>query len=638
MEYMSELNNEAGFALLKPNRPVRAGEFGTWVLEYVCGKKKLVPGSVIKITLPRIWSKFQTDNPVGEGYTTVTAPEGVNFDLQIGYSKMAAAFQYLFIQIIDGCLSEGEVVQIIYGNKQFGSIGSQAQKVVENYFVKDESWWGMPTTYFHISIDYGGNNEFISLKDNHLWNPTIIPGKLWKIVFTGPSILSVGEFANFALYGIDHFGNKVDLEPTDSFNFTNELGSTYNLSHLKITYQDGIWKVENIVFSRPGLYRLKIIYKDEIIVESNPVQIQVNPQERIYWGDIHIHSNFCDGRKHPREIYQYCRDIARLDFASISSHDWGPLMDDEGWQQLQNITNQFNDLGKFVTLIGYEWTNWEDNGNRNVYYAGDSGPIMRYKAGSPKGLEEANVDERYRTAPQLWKALEGKEAIVIPHHSLAAMDNTINKEFEPVIEIYSCWGSSEYRGNPMWNNAINSIPSGKRSPDKSLSVQDLLKKGHKLGFIAGSDNHGGMPGGYHRSPYLNLSLKGGLTGVITENLSRRNIFKALKNRHCYATTGARILLNFTINGIMMGSALPHNKFESPNNVSFEVNGTDKIKLVELLKNNQTVCQWFPDRQDFKSNYVDKENLEKDTYYYLRVTQEDGEMAWSSPIWVEFQAQ
>lgn len=147
-----------------------------------------------------------------------------------------------------------------------------------------------------------------------------------------------------------------------------------------------------------------------------------------------------------------------------------------------------------------------------------------------------------------------------------------------------------------------------------------------------------MPGGYHRSPYLNLSLKGGLTGVITENLSRRNIFKALKNRHCYATTGARILLNFTVNGIMMGSALPYNKLESPNNVSFEVNGTDKIKLVELLKNNQTVCQWFPDRQDFKSNYVDRENSEKDTYYYLRVTQEDGEMAWSSPIWVEFQAQ
>lgn len=635
---MSELNNEVGFALLQPNRPIQAGEIGMWIVEYICGREKLIPGSTVRVTLPRIWSSFQLIDPTREGFTTVEIPSNIEYDLCVDYSQMAAAFQHLYIKIKKGGLSEGDVIKVIYGDTRFGSPGSRAQKIVENYFVKDEIWWGTPTTYFHIAIDPAGDGNFISLGDNHLWNPAIIPGKLWKLVLIGPSVLAVGESADFVLYGIDQFGNKVELEPMESICLEQGTVRYCNSPNLQIVFENGVWKINNFVFSKPGLYRLKIIYKDEIIVESNPVQIQVNPQKRIYWGDIHIHSNFCDGRKHPREIYQYCRDIARLDFASISSHDWGPLMDDEGWQQLQNITNQFNDLGKFVTLIGYEWTNWEDNGNRNVYYAGDSGPIMRYKAGSPKGLEEANVDERYRTAPQLWKALEGKEAIVIPHHSLAAMDNTISKEFEPVIEIYSCWGSSEYRGNPMWNNATNLIPSGERSPDKSLSVQDLLEKGHKLGFIAGSDNHGGMPGGYHRSPYLNLSLKGGLTGVITENLSRRNIFKALKNRHCYATTGARILLNFTVNGIMMGSALPYNKLESPNNVSFEVNGTDKIKLVELLKNNQTVCQWFPDRQDFKSNYVDRENSEKDTYYYLRVTQEDGEMAWSSPIWVEFQAQ
>ena len=212
---MSGIENNIGFVILKPNRPIQAGEFGTWVLNYICGKKKLVPGSVIKITLPRIWSNFQTNDPKGEGYTTITTTKNIEYDLYISYSKMAAAFQHLFIKIIDGYLSEGDIIQVIYGNKQFGSIGSQAQKIVEDYFVKDESWWGMPTTYFHTSVDYKGNSQFISLKDNHLWNPSIIPAKLWKIVFTGTSILSTKENTNFVLYGIDEFGNKVDLEPTE---------------------------------------------------------------------------------------------------------------------------------------------------------------------------------------------------------------------------------------------------------------------------------------------------------------------------------------------------------------------------------------------------------------------------------------
>ncbi len=155
---MSELNTtNIGFALLKPNRPIRAGDFGTWTLEYICGREKLVPGAVLKISLPRIWSNFQINNPIEEGYTTINATKNIKLDLQVGYSKMAAAFQYLFIRVVEGCLSEGETIQIVYGNKQYGSVGSQAQKIVEDYFVKDESWWGMPTTYFHVSIDYKGN-------------------------------------------------------------------------------------------------------------------------------------------------------------------------------------------------------------------------------------------------------------------------------------------------------------------------------------------------------------------------------------------------------------------------------------------------------------------------------------------------
>ena len=37
--------------------------------------------------------------------------------------------------------------------------------------------------------------------------------------------------------------------------------------------------------------------------------------------------------------------------------------------------------------------------------------------------------------------------------------------------------------------------------------------------------------------------------------------------------------------------------------------------------------------DVEFEYTDTESAEEGDYYYVRVTQLDGGMAWSSPIWV-----
>ena len=128
-------------------------------------------------------------------------------------------------------------------------------------------------------------------------------------------------------------------------------------------------------------------------------------------------------------------------------------------------------------------------------------------------------------------------AITIPHHTAKKVMpgnwNIHDEEFQPLVEIYSSWGSSECYGceRPIIGGADY----------EKLSVQHALNKGYRLGFVAGSDTHAGNPGYAHWvfSEHVN-SYRGGLTCVITDELSLPSIFSALQKR-VYATTGKDIM-------------------------------------------------------------------------------------------------
>ena len=42
------------------------------------------------------------------------------------------------------------------------------------------------------------------------------------------------------------------------------------------------------------------------------------------------------------------------------------------WEYFQAVTNDYNEPGRFVTLIGQEWTNHKP-GHRNIYFRGAGG-------------------------------------------------------------------------------------------------------------------------------------------------------------------------------------------------------------------------------------------------------------------------
>ena len=385
----------------------------------------------------------------------------------------------------------------------------------------------------------------------------------------------------------------------------------------------------NIIFTTPGIHYIYVTdLKTKKVYTSNPIKVVTNPGLNVYWGDIHSHSNFSDGAGMPDEVYNYGKEVAMLDFASITPHDsfvspWGNdpqpyLMEHIFWPEIKRISNKWNIPGTFVTILGYEWTSLAQGpggpgyGHYNVYYNTDNAPFY-----SHTDVETQNIEDLWSKLKK-WKQKEGRDVITIPHHitrEATPIDWAYyNPEFVPLVEIYSEWGSSE-----MLTSEGNTKPlkhGTAEIKEKGFSVQDGLSMGRKVSFMGSGDSHDGKVGhslmhtaahNIYQYPlgtiiwHANQTVAykthypNGLAAVFTKELTRKNIFNSLKNRACYATSHVdRMIIDFKVNGKNFHEEqnITVNKDE-PKVIEVMVAGdgnmeNSKIDKIELIKNNKLI--------------------------------------------------
>lgn len=219
--------------------------------------------------------------------------------------------------------------------------------------------------------------------------------------------------------------------------------------------------------------------------------------------------------------------------------------------------------------------------------------------------------------------------------------------FEKVVEIYNAWGSSECSENEGNLRPIISDSEGISSTNEG-SIRAALNRGHRFGFVAGGLDDRGIFEGLYSTGQRQYSP--GLTAVVGIEHTREGIAQAIQARSCYATTGERIILGFAIAGIAMGSELS-TKLKPGLVFNRHITGYActlvPIKEIAIIRNGIPFHVLTPqDTSSFEFTFDDTELLnhciidgieEKEpfAYYYLRLVQEDGHIAWSSPIWIEF---
>lgn len=149
----------------------------------------------------------------------------------------------------------------------------------------------------------------------------------------------------------------------------------------------------------------------------------------------------------------------------------------------------------------------------------------------------------------------------------------------------------------------------------------MLKRGLRFGFTGSSDSHGLL--WHHGEARKRDPYRTGLTGVQARSLSRADIMEALVARRCYATSGAKILLDVTADGAPMGSALSDRAA-----ADFRVHalGTAAIARLELVGPDGVIAA-----AEGRGNEASLDARAGAAFVYARVVQSDGEMAWASPV-------
>ncbi len=348
-------------------------------------------------------------------------------------------------------------------------------------------------------------------------------------------------------------------------------------------------------------------------------------------GNLHEHSEISscwpagtDGTLH--DDYRFGMYSEGYDFIGITDHAYSQT--EVYWRKHLRLADFYNDPSYFVAFPSVEFTLSNDRAFEIRRGAGHRNVVFNSTADAKKYIRDKNQvysvrNPETRDAEGLWKYIRENEidCISIPHHPAdevhACCWETRDAEIEPIVEIFQCRGNAEYRGAPRMINLERHAPT---KNDKGFIDYALRDKKYKLGFIASGDHN---------------SIGVGLANIWVKEISRKGILEALRNRRVFATTGDQIVIDFRLNGSIQGQSIKGIKKPK---LEFSIQAVDQIETVDILRNSKVIKSIQPDMamKEFKGTYVDEDYLsEKNVlYYYIRITQKNKHLGWSSPIWLD----
>jgi len=549
------------------------------------------------------WSEAQTNRPEARGYTTAT-PRGSDVRLEQG--EYGAEF------LVEGrALEAGERIDISFGA---GPLGARVDEFAEH------------DSEILIAVDADGDGTRRWLADTPRLD-IVGRGGIGLVAF-GPAEVAPGDEIEVSIAIVDGNANRA-LWPADSLdesgraigNFEVERSDATSLDELvlpkSIRSRSAPDQPHRFRFDAPeheGTIRLEIRgtgLLEGLDASVNPIVVRRSAR-RLVWADLHGHSRLSDGTGTPDDYFAYARDIARLDVISLTDHDhWGvrPLDGDpEIANRILRTAIDYNEPGRFVTLPGYEWTNWV-HGHRHVLYFDESLPIF------------SAIDPATDRPDELWAALRGLPALTFAHHSAGEPVATNwfyapDPELEPLTEVSSVHGMSEAADAPL--TVRGGIPGN--------FVRDALIAGYRLGFVGSGDSHDGHPGLAHL-----ITGQGGLAGVFTNSLDRKGLHAAMKARSTFATNGIRPWLEVSIDGTFMGEAMSSSSREHVLRIRYEA--TTPVERVDLVRSGRVARIEGEDALSIDITRAIPPLLAGE-FHYVRIVERGGGVAWSSPIFVD----
>ena len=353
-----------------------------------------------------------------------------------------------------------------------------------------------------------------------------------------------------------------------------------------------------------------------------------------YFGQLHSHTQYSDGAGSLDSALAYVKalpDNANVDFVAFTDHsnyfdsknnpnveaalyDTSLVKDSDpshSWATYKNTVAAFNaaNAGKMVAIAGFEMTWSGGPGHINTFNT--PGIVSRNNTTLNNKTKDAGLQAYYKLLSQA----EGANSISQFNHPGTTFGNFID---------FGYWDAVVDTRMYMVEvgNGEGQIGAGGYYPSYEQYIM-ALDKGWHVAPTNNQDNHKGRWGNANDARDV----------ILTDDFTEDGIYEALRARRMYATEDKNLDLDYTVNGYMMGSII-----DVPEKLNFEISfndpdRTDSIAKVELVVNSGKVAYTWDSAADLTKGSVSVELAPEYTYYFVRVTEGDGDLAVTAPVWV-----
>jgi hypothetical protein len=333
---------------------------------------------------------------------------------------------------------------------------------------------------------------------------------------------------------------------------------------------------------------------------------------RLLRGEFHRHTEIsADGGNDGalEDMWRYAIDCAGHDWLGNGDHDNGGGKE-YTWWITQKTTDLYHNPPGFTPMFTYERSVQFPHGHRNVMF--DRRGIRTLPRLNEEGAGVSDDDTK-----MLYDYLKELGGICASHTSGTTTMGTDWRDndasVEPVVEIFQGHRNSyEHLGAPRVGRTPQEAIAGMQPYGM---IWNALALQYRLGFQSSSD---------HISTHISYAI------AIAERHDRSSILDAFRRRHCYAATDNIVL------DVRSGDHLMGDEFTSDGPVRLKImaHGTRPIAKVDVIKDFVYVYSTGPKNQHVEFEWTDDETRRAPvSWYYVRVIQDDGELAWGSPMWV-----
>ena len=358
---------------------------------------------------------------------------------------------------------------------------------------------------------------------------------------------------------------------------------------------------------------------------------------QLYFGQMHSHTQYSDGAGTLDSALSYIRSLpesANVQFVAFTDHsnyfdskndpnveaalyDASLVKDSDAshsWATYKKAVADFNAdpaNSDLVAIAGFEMTWSGGPGHINTFNT--AGVVSRNNSTLNNKTDDAGMKAYYALLSQE----EGADSISQFNHPGTTFGNF--KDFaywDPVID------SRMYTVEV--GNGEGQIGAGGYYPSYEQYIM-ALDKGWHVAPTNNQDNHKGRWGNANDARDV----------ILTDDFTEQGIYEAIRNYRVYATEDKNLELGYTVNGEQMGTILS----EVPEKLSFNISvydpdKTDSIASVELVVNSGKVAySWSKDEIAAAGGILTTELAPDYSYYFVRVTESDGDIAVTAPVWV-----